>query len=60
MGGAHKLRRGFKAAANHSLHRFMDPILRKMMEQNIAAINRSERENIAALNLELPLRRLQG
>ena len=30
------------------------------MEQNMAAINRLERENIAALNLELPLRRSQG
>jgi hypothetical protein len=60
MGGAHKLRRGFKAAPNHSLHRFMDPILRRVMEHNMAAINRLERENIAALNLERPLRRLQG
>jgi predicted N-acyltransferase len=59
MGGAHKLRRGFKAVANHSLHRFMDPTLRRVMERNIAAINRLEQENIAALNLELPLRRDQ-
>jgi predicted N-acyltransferase len=60
MGGAHKLRRGFKAVVNHSLHRFIDPILRRVMEQNMAAINQLERENIAALNLELPLRRSQG
>jgi hypothetical protein len=38
----------------------MDPTLRKVMEQNIAAINRLEQETIAALNLELPLRRLQA
>jgi len=31
-----------------------------VMEHNMAAINRLERENIAALNLERPLRRLQG
>jgi len=60
MGGGHKLRRGFKAAPNHSLHRFMDPILRRVMEHNMEAINRLERDNIAALNLERPLRRLQG
>jgi hypothetical protein len=60
MGGGHKLRRGFKATANHSLHRFGDPVLRRVMEQNLPAINRLERENIAALNRALPLRRLQG
>jgi len=59
MGGAHKLRRGFKAVANHSLHRFMDRSLRTVMERNIAAINRLELEDIAALNLELPLHRPQ-
>jgi hypothetical protein len=60
MGGAHKLRRGFKAVSNHSLHRFTDPILRSVMERNIAAINRLEQEDIAALNLELPLARRQA
>jgi predicted N-acyltransferase len=60
MGGAHKLRRGFKAVANQSLHRFIDPRLRTVMERNIAAINRLEQEDIAALNLDLPLRRPQG
>jgi hypothetical protein len=56
MGGGHKLRRGFKAAANYSLHRFMDPALRQIMEKHIAAINRLEHEEIAALNRLLPLR----
>lgn len=60
MGGAHKLRRGFKAVVNHSLHRFIDPVLRAIMERNIAAINRLEQEDIAALNLELPLRQPHG
>jgi hypothetical protein len=60
MGGAHKLRRGFKAVTNHSLHRFSDPGLRSVMERNIAAINRLEQEDIAALNLERPLRRHHG
>jgi len=56
MGGGHKLRRGFKAAANYSLHRFMDPVLRQIMERHIGAINRLEHEEIAALNRNLPLR----
>jgi len=58
MGGAHKLRRGFKAVVNHSLHRFMDPALRQVMERHIATINRLEHEEIAALNRHLPLRNL--
>ncbi|HWR91234.1 MAG TPA: GNAT family N-acetyltransferase [Desulfobacterales bacterium] len=58
MGGGHKLRRGFKAVPNFSLHRFMDPVLRQIMEKHIAAINRLEHEEIAALNRHLPLRNL--
>jgi len=60
MGGAHKLRRGFKAVANHSLHRFFDPILRRVMEMNIDAINRYEQDEIESLNEDSPLRRAQG
>jgi hypothetical protein len=56
MGGSHKLRRGFKAVPNYSLHRFVDPVLRRIMEKHIAAINRFEHEEIAALNRHLPLR----
>jgi hypothetical protein len=58
MGGAHKLRRGFKAVVNYSLHRFMEPALRQLMERHIAAINRFEYEEIGALNRQLPLRHL--
>lgn len=57
MGGAHKLRRGFKAVANRSLHRFFDAGLRRVMEANIAAINRHEEAAIESLNAERPLRR---
>jgi hypothetical protein len=56
-GGAHKLRRGFEAVANHSLHRFSDIRLRQLMERHIESINRLELAEIAALNRELPLRR---
>jgi uncharacterized protein len=60
MGGTHKLRRGFRAVANHSLHRFFDATLRRVMEMNIDAINRYEQDEIDALNGERPLRRAQG
>ena len=56
MGGAHKLRRGFKAVTNHSLHRFFDAGLRRVMEMNIEAINRYEEDEIEALNADRPLR----
>ena len=58
MGGIHKLRRGFKAIVNYSLHRFMDPMMRAVMERNMATINRLQAREIEALNRELPLRSL--
>ena len=60
MGGEHKLRRGFTAVPNHSLHRFFDPTVRRVMEMNIDAINRYEQDEIDTLNEERPLRRSQG
>jgi predicted N-acyltransferase len=57
-GGGHKLRRGFTAVENHSLHRFQDARLRGVMERYIEEINRLERENIAALNTEIPFRQV--
>jgi predicted N-acyltransferase len=57
MGGGHKLRRGFEAVANHSLHRFVDPVMQRVMERNIDAINRLQAEDIDALNRERPLSR---
>lgn len=56
-GGEHKLRRGFRLTPNHSLHRFQHPVMRRVMETHMDAINRSAREDISAINLELPLRR---
>jgi predicted N-acyltransferase len=56
-GGAHKIRRGFEAVANVSLHRFRHPRLRRVMETHIGKINQLEREQITALNLELPFAR---
>jgi predicted N-acyltransferase len=55
MGGYHKIRRGFRAVANYSLHRFFDQRLARIMDTHIKEINRREQENIDELNLELPL-----
>jgi hypothetical protein len=55
-GGGHKLRRGFRAVPNTSLHRFADPRLRQLMERHMGRINRIEEGEIAAANRELPWR----
>lgn len=57
-GGGHKLRRGFRLTPNYSLHRFQHPAMRRVMETHMDAINRREREEINAINLDLPLRRI--
>ncbi|UCG05635.1 MAG: N-acetyltransferase [Desulfobacterales bacterium] len=53
-GGFHKLRRGFSAIPNYSLHRFADHRLRRLMQAHIDEINRMEQEYIDTLNDELP------
>ena len=57
MGGYHKIRRGFTAVANYSLHRFFDQRLMHIMDAHIEEINQLEQEHIDELNLELPLAR---
>jgi predicted N-acyltransferase len=54
MGGYHKIRRGFTAVGNYSLHRFFDERLGLVMDSHIEEINRLEQEQIDALNAELP------
>ncbi len=56
-GSAHKVRRGFQAVANHSLHRFYDPRLARLLETNIDRINEAEQEQIDELNETLPFAR---
>ncbi len=56
-GGAHKIRRGFTAVSNYSLHRFYDSGLFRIMQTHIDEINRLEQEQIDALNHELPFAR---
>lgn len=53
-GSTHKVRRGFEAVANHSLHRFYDPRMVQIMQAHIHEINRQEQEYIDELNAALP------
>ncbi len=53
-GGPHKLRRGFSAVPNYSLHRFADPRLREIMRTHIDEINHLEEVQIEALNQAIP------
>ena len=53
-GGPHKLRRGFTAIPNYSLHHFTDSRLQNIMQTHIGEINRLEQEQIDALNQRLP------
>ena len=53
-GSPHKIRRGFKAVANYSLHRFYDEDMRRVMEKHISHINRMEAEEIDGMNSALP------
>jgi predicted N-acyltransferase len=54
IGSAHKVRRGFQAVANWSLHRFRDARLARIMSAHIDEINRMEREQIEGLNEAVP------
>ncbi len=54
-GSPHKVRRGFEAVANHSLHRFYQPRLEQIMQSHIDEINRLEQRQIDELNALLPL-----
>ena len=53
-GSQHKIRRGFLAVPNYSMHRFYDERLQQVMSQYIDRINDEEQQYIAALNAALP------
>ena len=53
-GGRHKKRRGFPATANHSLHRFYNRRMKQILRNYIGEVNRMEREEIDAINNNLP------
>lgn len=54
IGGMHKVRRGFVATPNYSLHRFCDPGFRRIMRHHMEEINRLEMEEIESTNARLP------
>jgi predicted N-acyltransferase len=54
IGSAHKLRRGFQATSNWSLHRFHDSRMSRIMGRHIHEINALEQERIDALNEAVP------
>ncbi len=54
MGSSHKVRRGFRAVATHSLHRFFNERMQLVMRMNIDKINRYEQLHIDQLNEYLP------
>ncbi|MEL6788640.1 MAG: GNAT family N-acetyltransferase, partial [Cyanobacteria bacterium J06607_15] len=56
-GGRHKKRRGFPATANHSLHRFYNPRMAKVLHNYIDDVNRMSQEEITAINNNLPFNR---
>ncbi|CAB5087524.1 FIG110192: hypothetical protein [Olavius algarvensis associated proteobacterium Delta 3] len=56
-GSPHKLRRGFEATPNFSLHRFFDLRLDRIFKTYIDDINRMEQEQIDDLNRQLPFAR---
>ncbi|HUX49649.1 MAG TPA: GNAT family N-acetyltransferase [Spirochaetia bacterium] len=53
-GSTHKIRRGFRAVSNFSLHRFYDQRLHYIMAANIERVNTMEQSNIDELNEGLP------
>ncbi|WP_019501572.1 GNAT family N-acetyltransferase [Pseudanabaena sp. PCC 6802] len=53
-GGRHKKRRGFPALPNYSLHRFYRPRLRQILLPHIHEVNEYERQQIEAINQDLP------
>ncbi|NBC31014.1 MAG: GNAT family N-acetyltransferase [Spirochaetes bacterium] len=54
MGSSHKVRRGFEAVENYSLHRFLDEQMNVIMRSNIDRINGYEQQNIDYLNEAIP------
>ncbi len=57
IGSSHKIRRGFIAVPNYSLHRFYDPRLQYIWDTHIEEINQSELDHISSLNEQLPFAR---
>jgi uncharacterized protein len=57
MGSPHKARRGFRSIDAPSFHKPFEPRLAALMERVLPEANASEREEIEALNEELPFKK---
>ncbi|MDR1317799.1 MAG: GNAT family N-acetyltransferase [Spirochaetales bacterium] len=55
-GSPHKVRRGFRLAADKSWHRFFDPVLEEIFKNNIDAVNEYERQTREELNAQIPFK----
>lgn len=55
-GGSFKMRRGFAATPNHSMHRIYHPRFAQVLDTHLKPANRSEYARIEALNNDLPLK----
>jgi len=53
-GGRHKKRRGFPATPNHSMHRFYNRRLTQILIPYLREVNELEKQEIAAINQNLP------
>ncbi|KJH71457.1 GNAT family N-acetyltransferase [Aliterella atlantica] len=53
-GGRHKKRRGFPATPNHSMHRFYNRRLTQILIPYLKEVNELERQEIEAINQNLP------
>ncbi len=56
-GGRHKKRRGFPATPNHSMHRFYNRRLTQILIPYLREVNELERQEIEAINQNLPFER---
>jgi predicted N-acyltransferase len=56
IGSPHKIHRGFRAAFDHSYHKFFDPALEVLFKTNIEAVNRYEQNAMDDLNSGLPFK----
>ncbi|MDJ0781587.1 MAG: GNAT family N-acetyltransferase [Desulfosarcinaceae bacterium] len=56
-GSPHKIRRGFRAVAHHSWHRFQHPKLTQVFDYHIDEVNQAEQAHIDDLNAKLPYHR---
>lgn len=55
-GGQFKMRRGFAATENYSMHRIYHPRFAQALEEHLKLANRAELEQIVNLNNDLPLK----